>query len=67
MTLYASKQLTLTHHISCYHQVFAFDIDVNNTISHLSIEGEIKHITSDVHAGITHNTFNNKPYVWCAG
>ena len=53
--MYASKQLTLTGNISCYHRVFAFDIEVNNTISNLSIEGMIKHIISDVHAGITRN------------
>ena len=38
----ASGQLSLTHNISCYHRVFAFDIDVNNTISTLTIEGIIK-------------------------
>ena len=39
--MYAYKKLTLTDNIFCYHQVFAFDIDVNNTISNLSIEGVI--------------------------
>ena len=29
----ATGQLTLTHNISCYHRVYAFDIDVNNSIS----------------------------------
>ena len=37
----ASGQLSLTHNISCYQRVFAFDIDVNNTISNLAIEGNI--------------------------
>ena len=63
----AFKQLALTDNISCYHQIFAFDIDINNTISNLSIEGMIKHITSDVHAGITNNNcyqcqFKYNPY-----
>ena len=48
----ASKQLTLTDNISCYHQMFAFDIEVNNTISNLFIEGMITHTTSAVRAGI---------------
>ena len=50
--MYASTQLTLTDNIFCYHRVFAFDIDVNNTISNLSIEGMIKHMESAIHAGI---------------
>ena len=37
----ASGQLSLTHNISCYQRVFAFDIDVSNTISNLAIEGNI--------------------------
>ena len=55
----ASKQLTMTDRISCYYQILAFDIDVNNTISNLSVEGEIKPITSDIHAGITNNNIIN--------
>ena len=35
----ASGHLSLTHNISCYRRVYAFDIDVNNTISNLTIEG----------------------------
>ena len=38
----ASGQLSLTHNVSCYHQVFAYDVDVNNTLSNLTIEGNIK-------------------------
>ena len=38
----ASGKLSLAHNISCYYQVFAFDIDINNTISNLTIEGRIK-------------------------
>ena len=37
----ASGQLSLTHNISCYQRVFAFDIDVNNTTSNLAVEGNI--------------------------
>ena len=37
----ASGQLSLTRNISCYQRVFAFDIDVNNTISNLAVEGNI--------------------------
>ena len=47
---YASEQFTLTHDqiLSCYHRVFAFDIDVNNTISNLSVEGKINQMTCSV-------------------
>ena len=41
----ASGQLSLTHNVSCYHRVFAFDIDVNNTLSNLTIEGTVKTVT----------------------
>ena len=41
----ASGQLSLSH-ISCYHRVLAFDIDVNNTLSNLTIEGSIKTIAT---------------------
>ena len=38
----ASGRLNLTHKVSCYHQVFAFDIEVNNTFSNLTINGTVK-------------------------
>ena len=38
----ASGHISLTHKVSCYHQVFVFDIEVDNTLSNLSIEGNIK-------------------------
>ena len=41
----ASGQLSLTHNVSCYHRVFAFDIDVNNTLSNVTIEGTVKTVT----------------------
>ena len=41
----ASKQLSLTHNVLCYCRVFAFDIDVNNTLSNLTIEGTVKTVT----------------------
>ena len=47
----ASGQLILTYNISCYHRVFAFDIEVNDTISNLTIEGMIKHLIDGVHTG----------------
>ena len=47
----ASGQLSLTRNISCYHRVFAFDIDVNNTISNLTIEGMIKPMAGGVYTG----------------
>ena len=40
----ASGRHNLAHTISCYNQVFAFDIDINNTISNLSVEGKINQI-----------------------
>ena len=39
------------HIISGYHRVFAFDIDVNNTISNLTIEGMIKPMAGGVYMG----------------
>ena len=48
----ASVQLSLTHNISCYHRVFAFDIDVNNAISNLTIEGMIKPMEGVVYTGM---------------
>ena len=47
----ASGQLSLIHNISCYLRVFAFDIDVNNTVSNLTIEGMIKSMKGGVHTG----------------
>ena len=52
----ASGQLSLIHNISCYHRVFAFGIDVNNTVSNLTIEGIIKPTKGVVHTG---NNGNN--------
>ena len=43
----ASGQLTLTHNISCYHRVYAYGIDVNNTLSNLTIEGNIKTVAME--------------------
>lgn len=34
-----STVVTLTHPISCYHQVFAFDIEATGNVSSLAIEG----------------------------
>ena len=46
----ASGQFSLTHNISCYQRVFALDIDVNNTISNLTIErGMIKPMADGVY------------------
>ena len=39
-----SEKLSLIHNVSCYHRVFAYDVDVNNTLSNLIIEGNIKKI-----------------------
>ena len=48
----ASGQLSLVHNISCYHRVYAFGIDVNNTIiNSLSIEAMIKSMEGVVHTG----------------
>ena len=54
-------QLTITHNISCYHRVFAFDIDVNNTVSNLTIEGMIKPMAGGVHIGnrVSNNVLAN--------
>ena len=46
----AIGQLTSTY-IFCYHRVFAFDIDVNNTISNLTVEGVIQPMAGGVYAG----------------
>ena len=47
----AFGQLSLTHNVSCYHRVFAYDIDIKNTIGNLTIEGLIKPMAVGVHAG----------------
>ena len=46
--MFSFGQLNLTHSITCYHEVFAFEINVNNTISNLSIAGKIKPMTCGV-------------------
>ena len=51
----AFKQLTLPRNVSCYHKVIAYDIEVNNTISDLGIEGSIEHFTRDADSGIHNN------------
>ena len=50
----ASGKLYLTYNISCYHRVFAFGIDINNTISNLTIERMINTLMAgDTLAGKT--------------
>ena len=51
----ASGQLCLTSSIACYQRVFAFDIDVNNTISYLAVEGTIMRGSVCVHGKVDHN------------
>ena len=43
----ASGRFNLTHKVSCYHRVFAFDIDVNNTLSNLTIEENLNSTMAD--------------------
>ena len=52
VTMSASGKLNLAHNISCYSRVFAFDIDINNTISNLTIEGMIKFIENELAGNI---------------
>ena len=48
----AEQSLKLMHNISCFQRVFAVDIDVNDTISNLTIEGRIfKPMTNGVNEG----------------
>ena len=48
----AEQSLKLMHNISCYQRVFAADIDVNDTVSNLTIEGRIfKPRTNGVNEG----------------
>ena len=49
----ASEELELPQLALCYHKVIAYDIEFNNTISDLGIEGSIEFLTSDAHAGNT--------------
>ena len=51
----ASGQLCLTSSIVCYQRVFAFDIDVNNTISYLAVEGTIMRDSVHIYGKIDHN------------
>lgn len=50
-TLSLSKNLSMVHNTSCFIRVFAYDIDVNNTISNLSIVGEVKPLAQSFHTG----------------
>ena len=43
----ASRRLSLTHTISCYHKLHAFSIDINDTISNLMIEGIVYILMTD--------------------
>ena len=40
-----------THNISCYLRVLAYDIDVNNTISNISIHGRVRQMASNESPG----------------
>ena len=53
----ASGQLSLIHNISCYLRMF--DIDVNNTVNSLTIEGMIKPMEGGVHTGNNGNRLLN--------
>ena len=44
---FASGRLNLTHKVSCYHQVSAFDIEVNNTLSNFIIEKRLNSTMAD--------------------
>ena len=54
MSRSASEKLSLIHNVSCYYRVFAHDIDVNNTLSNLSIEGNIIIMDDTVHLSKNH-------------
>ena len=56
----ANHSLKLTNNISCYYRVFANDIDVNETIGNLTIEGEIRTIENKIKSGITVVNINLK-------
>ena len=47
----ATRQLSLLHNISCYRQVVAYTIDINNTISNLSIEGIVQPTVDNTQRG----------------
>ena len=48
----ANHSLKLTSNISCFYRVFANDIDVNETIGNLTIEGEIRTMDKRITSGI---------------
>ena len=48
----ANHSLKLTSNISCYYRVFANDIDVNETIGNLTVEGEIRTIKNRIKSGV---------------
>ena len=50
-SILANYSLKLTNSISCYYRVFANDIDVNETIGNLTIEGEIRTIENKIKSG----------------
>ena len=54
--LSASGKLSVTvphNNISCYHQVFALDIDFNNTIHNLTTEGKINQTTDSLYGQLS--------------
>ena len=59
----ANHSLKLTSNISCFYRVFANDIDVNETIGNLTIEGEIRTIENKIKSGITVVNVNNLKYL----
>ena len=46
-----TRQLHFPLNISCFHRVFAYDIDLNGTVSNFSIEGRVQSTVDDTHAG----------------
>ena len=47
----ATRQLSILRNVSCYRQVVAYTIDINNTISTLSIEGIVQPTVDNTHRG----------------
>ena len=51
----ANHSLILTSNISCYYRVFANDIDINETIGNLTIEGEIRTMKNRIKSGMLYS------------
>ena len=59
MILLASGGFNSTQPVSCYNRVFAFDIEINNTLSNVVIEGKFRSANSNSKLYVLRYDFDN--------